>query len=176
MPHIFKNQEGFNLRAGYRLSESAAMQPRLCAARLNVKRLNLPARMVFFWTKKSQSAFWRGAIGFTYEASDLGIIVRLKKNKNKILYQRPLNLLCANNTTNMSLVCSSLCSLCTHFAQRWKNVWACKQYLCKFLFLALVKLLPNFTLFCRKNEVCRNFAPNRVILMAFRLVNCSLLI
>ena len=34
--------------------------------------------------------------------------------------------------------------------QKWKNVWACKQCLCNF-FLAQVKAVLNFTLFCRKN-------------------------
>ena len=57
MPPMFRNQEGFNFRAGYRLSESAAMQPRLCAARLNVKRLNLPARMGFFGQKRVRAPF-----------------------------------------------------------------------------------------------------------------------
>ena len=52
-----------------------------------------------------------------------------------------------------------------------KSVRACEQCLCKF-FLALVKSVPNFMLFCRKNEFCCNFALFRIILMAFKLVNC----
>ena len=42
---------------------------------------------------------------------------------------------------------------------------------CINFFLAWVKSLPNFTLLCCKNELCRDFALCRVILMVFRLVN-----
>ena len=38
------------------------------------------------------------------------------------------------------------------------------------------KSLLNFSLFCRRNELCRYFALCRVILMAFKLANCSLLL
>ena len=40
--------------------------------------------------------------------------------------------------------------------------------------LAWVKSVPNFTLFCRKNELCRHFVCCRVILTPFKLVNCYL--
>ena len=40
------------------------------------------------------------------------------------------------------------------------------------LFLAWVKSVANFTLFCHGNKLCCNFALCRVILMAFKLVNC----
>ena len=40
--------------------------------------------------------------------------------------------------------------------QRCKNVRTCKQCLCK-MFLAWVKFYQNFTLFCRKSELCPNF-------------------
>ena len=43
---------------------------------------------------------------------------------------------------------------------------------CVNFFLALVKSVQNFTLFCRKNELCRYFVRFRVVLMAFKLVNC----
>ena len=43
-------------------------------------------------------------------------------------------------------------------------------------FLAWIKSVPNFTMFCRKNELCRNFARCRVVLMPFKLVNCLLLL
>ena len=42
--------------------------------------------------------------------------------------------------------------------------------------LARVKSLQNCTLFCRKNELCRNFARWRVILIPLKLVNCELLL
>ena len=38
--------------------------------------------------------------------------------------------------------------------------------------LAWMKSVQNFTLFCCENELCRDFALCRVILMAFKLVNC----
>ena len=41
---------------------------------------------------------------------------------------------------------------------------------CVNFFLGRVKYVPNFTLFCRKSELCRNFALLGVILMAFNLV------
>jgi len=47
-------------------------------------------------------------------------------------------------------------------AQRWKNIQA---------FLSLLKYVLNFTLFCRKSELCCNFALIGVILMDFNLVS-----
>ena len=38
-------------------------------------------------------------------------------------------------------------------------------------FLARVKCVPNFTLFCCKSELCRDFAVFGVILKGFYLVN-----
>ena len=43
---------------------------------------------------------------------------------------------------------------------------------CVNFFLSRVKSVPNFTLFCRKNEVFRNFALCSVILMGFKMVKC----
>ena len=45
---------------------------------------------------------------------------------------------------------------------------------CVNFFLARVKSVPNFTLFCRKSELCRDFALFGVILMAY-VVNYKLL-
>ena len=42
---------------------------------------------------------------------------------------------------------------------------------CVNFFLAWVKYVPNFTLFCLESELCCNFALIGVIHMAFNLVN-----
>ena len=42
---------------------------------------------------------------------------------------------------------------------------------CVNFFLAWVKYVPNFTLFCRESELCCDFALLGVILMAFNLVS-----
>ena len=49
--------------------------------------------------------------------------------------------------------------------QRWKNVPACQQCWCKF-FPSSGKICANFTLFCRKSELCRDFAIFGVTLKA----------
>ena len=43
-------------------------------------------------------------------------------------------------------------------------------------FLARVKCVPNFTLFCCNSELCRNFALFGVILKGFYLVNIQILL
>ena len=57
--------------------------------------------------------------------------------------------------------------------QGWKKTYERASNAHVNFFLAHVKSVPNFTLFCRKNELCCDFAFCRVIhSMAFKLVNC----
>ena len=54
--------------------------------------------------------------------------------------------------------------------QRWKTNEIASNARVN-LFLARVKSVPNFTLFCRKNDLYPNLALCRLILLAFNLVS-----
>ena len=60
----------------------------------------------------------------------------------------------------------------TQLPLRHRKTYECASNSCVIFFLAWVKSVRNFTLFCHKNELYCSFAACRAITMAFKFVNC----